>query len=131
MSDQVVHSFPPDTSSSTARADSTEDKTDEEPPYQTKNSSPNGVSDSVSGDCSPLFRPKSRLLIKRKSKDFTELVRQPSTVVSSSTPTKVKLNYSTISQDLFSDDSLNLNDSTRPALCEDYGRHTVIDCSVG
>ena len=79
----------------------------------------------------PLFRPKASIIIKKKRPSNINDNPAAGTRLLTSTPTKSDHNKINHSFDLFSDSSLNVDDGTSAALCEDYGRHTVIDCSVG
>lgn len=135
ITNQVVHSFPNDKHSANAAAKSRTAAADvEECITNYKLQIPEVIPDEPVVETAPIFRPKQRITLrKKKTRDNED--SNSATGLLTSTPTKhdsQKINHSL---DLFSDSSLVLDEeavSTEPpALCDDYGRHVVIDCSVG
>lgn len=152
MTKQVVHSFPNDPKKLQELNEIKNNVVDETERILTsyKEKIPEVIPDKPVLESSPLFRPKQRITIKKKRKDTDiDLVTSSEVVTStqcvrSSTPTKTSSTQLQISQisnrsftngslDLFSDNSLLSSEKEEgaPALCEGYGRHTVVDCSVG
>lgn len=148
MTEQVVHSFPNDIKNKTRieRATRERDAKIKDEMRKALNKFKEKIPDIVPEDpvpeTTPIFKPKQRITIKKKQKD-TDGEFCTSTQFDTSTPTKDKptdsaprsapKNLVDGSLDLFSDNSLLMEEEgeVKPALCEQYGRHTVIDCSVG
>lgn len=151
MTKQVVHSFPNDSKKLQELNEIKNNVVDETERILTsyKEKIPEVIPDEPVLESSPLFRPKQRITIKKKRKDTDiDFVTSSEVVTStqcvrSSTPTKTstQVQISQISNrsltngslDLFSDNSLLSSEKEEgaPALCDEYGRHTVVDCSVG
>lgn len=133
---QVVHSFPND---KVIKRHSEPGKKEVEDYLQKiKDKIPEVIPAEPVVDATPIFRPKAKIVIKKKKSDCE--FNNENTVKSgllTSTPTKLNSPNVVIvdhSLDLFSDNSLleeGTEENLSSALCEDYGRHVVVDCSVG
>lgn len=136
ITNQVVHSFPNDkhTMKPARKTTPTTETAVEQCISNYKLQIPEVLPDEPVVETVPIFRPKGKITI-RKKKPINYEESPVATGLLTSTPTKHGADNIDQSLDLFSNSSLVLDeDATAPkvaALCEDYGRHTVIDCSVG
>lgn len=134
---QVVHSFPDDKYAIDINQKEKILTTEvEECINKYKQQIPAVISEEPIEESSPIFRPKTRIVLKKKKAISSDDRSSASTHVLTSTPTKsgsfVAPNHSL---DLFSDNSLLQEDDEGSEgslpLCADYDRYVVIDCSVG
>lgn len=120
MTEKAVHSFPAD-----------KPKTNMPPVVHPRSPEPCPSNDLQ--EIQPLFRPKEKLVVKRKKPEFHLETSLGNTAgIKSSTPTKGEQPPASDCQ-MFSDSSFNLDESHVDAVvpCSHYGRHIVLDSSVG
>lgn len=131
ISDQAIHSFPDDKPKPlVAPTEEVELCTSK---YKNQIGLPHVIGDNTVEESEPLFRPRERIVVKTKKKDSSingEINAGSANGLLTSTPTKHgSMALMDHSLDLFSDNSTLIEEE--PPLCEDFGRHVVLDCSVG
>ena len=147
MTEQVVHSFPNDSKNKVQAFSGLKDldlEVDDDTKQvltKFKEKIPEVVPDEPMPETTPIFKPKQRITIRKKRDDDEGDTFSTSTQhVIASTPTRRSVRATPKSShkgsvngsvDLFSDNSLieDEENERRPALCEQYGRHTVVHCS--